>query len=327
MAKGFEPATPVAGGLLPVGSLFPAFAPPPGFHLRLGAAPTDAFLTGYFPAGNSTVGFLRIPSFLPADTAYAFQQLQSEIQWFQQNTGGLVIDVMGNEGGSVCFTQQSLQYFNPAPFQVIGFSVRATQRRLDSLLAQLVEAELAGAPQSVINHHVSFIEEALAALQQDHGMTPPMPLCGDSLTLPPATDAQGHNLAYTKAILVLTDNFTGSGAEYFAATLQDAGRAVIYGTQTAGGGASVLLPPAEFNSNLDSGPYSQGAAQVAESLMVRSHNVTAPGLPSAPYLENIGVLPDVTAPLNTTSNLRTGGAPFVQGFSAAIAKLIATGHL
>jgi hypothetical protein len=102
---------------------------------------------------------------------------------------------------------------------------------------------------------------------------------------------------------------------------------VIYGTQTAGGGGAIHIPPGGFNSNFDSGPYSEGVAQVTIDLAVRSHNVTAPGLPSAPYIENIGVLPQVTAPLNTTTNLLTGGAAFVQGFSAAIAKLIATGHL
>ena len=66
---------------------------------------------------------------------------------------------------------------------------------------------------------------------------------------------------------------------------------------------------------------------MTDSLVIRSHNVISPGLPSAPYLENIGVLPDVTAPFTTEANLLSGGAPFVQGFSAAIAKFIAAGHL
>ncbi len=323
VSKGTTAVVSTAGGLEPVESPFPAFAPPPGFHLRLGAAQTDAILTGYFPVGNATIGLLRIPSFMPPDQANALGQLQSEIQWFQQNTSGLVVDIMGNDGGSICYLDQTLQYFNPAPFQVIGFSLRATQYFVNDFLGGLLQALIAGAPQPVINNYISYIDQIEAALAQNRGMTAPLPLCGDTLTWPPATDAQGHNLAYTKPILVLTDNFTGSAAEQFAAILQDAHRGAIYGTQTAGGGGSVVDPPTEF----DSGPYSEGSTRVTLSLAVRSHNVTAPGLPTAPYLENIGVLPDATAPLNTKANLLSGGAAFVQGFSTAIAKLIATGHL
>ena len=81
-----------------------------------------------------------------------------------------------------------------------------------------------------------------------------------------------------------------------------------------------------FSPYFDSGPYSEGSASVTLSLMVRPRIVSVPGLPAAPYIENIGVLPDVTAPFNTRANLLSGGIPFVQGFSAAIAKLISTGH-
>jgi hypothetical protein len=322
LARGLDPDTPVAGNIWPFESPFPAFNPPAGFHLRLGAAQTDSFLTGYFPVGNSTVGFLRIRNFFPPDPVYALQQLQSEIQWFQQNTKGLVVDLMGNDGGGICYLYATLQYFNPAPFQVMGFSLRATQRWSNEFVVNFLQALIAGAPQPVINRYVGYIEEIEAARAQNR-MTSPLPLCSDSLTFPPATDAQGHNLAYSKPILILTDAYTGSAAEHFAAVLQDAGRAAVYGVQTAGGGGSVPLSLPAFGS----GPYSEGSVRVTDSLVIRSHNVISPGLPSAPYLENIGVLPDVTAPFTTEANLLSGGAPFVQGFSAAIAKLIAAGHL
>jgi hypothetical protein len=82
-----------AGGLFPFDSPMPLFNPPPGFQLRLGANPTDEFLSGTFPVGNQTIGLIRIPSFVPANEAHAIQQFQSEITFFQQNTGGLVVDV------------------------------------------------------------------------------------------------------------------------------------------------------------------------------------------------------------------------------------------
>jgi len=116
---------------------------------------------------------------------------------------------------------------------------------------------------------------------------------------------------------VLTNNFTASAAEMFGATLQDAHRAKVYGTRTSGGGGNVV--------SFDTAPYAEGATRVTESLAVRNHDVTTPGYPSAPYIENIGVYPDIQADFQTTKNLLTGGAPFVAGFSAAIANLIA-GH-
>lgn len=58
-----HPAHVLAGGLDPFGSLYPLFNPPPGFKLRLGNPNTDDFLSGTFPVGTSTVGFIRIPSF------------------------------------------------------------------------------------------------------------------------------------------------------------------------------------------------------------------------------------------------------------------------
>lgn len=58
-----------AGGLFPFDLPVPLFIPPTGFQLRLGASPTDEFLSGTFPVGNQNVGFIRIPSFVPFNEA------------------------------------------------------------------------------------------------------------------------------------------------------------------------------------------------------------------------------------------------------------------
>jgi len=52
-----------------------------------------------------------------------------------------------------------------------------------------------------------------------------MNVCNGFLSYLPALDADGNNLAFTKPILLLTDTFTVSTDEFFAATLQDTGRA------------------------------------------------------------------------------------------------------
>jgi hypothetical protein len=40
--------------------------------------------------------------------------------------------------------------------------------------------------------------------------------------------------------------------------------------------------------------------------------------PTAPYVENIGVRPDITVDYMTIDNLNRGGKPFVDAFVAAI---------
>jgi len=90
-------------GLGPFDGQFPVFNPPAGFKLRLGAASADFFVSGTFSSGPTTIGFIRIPTFAPSSQANAVKQFSTEIQFFQQNTDGLVVDIMANGGGSLCY--------------------------------------------------------------------------------------------------------------------------------------------------------------------------------------------------------------------------------
>src|SRR6516162_8925295 len=139
-----------AGGLFPFDSPVPLFNPPPGFQLRLGANPTDEFLSGTFPVGNQTIGFIRIPRFAPFNEGQAVQQFQGEITFFQQNTGGLVVDVMGNGGGDGCYMNLLIQYLVPIGFQPIRLKVRATEEWAISYEIGLFVAEQIGAGQDTI---------------------------------------------------------------------------------------------------------------------------------------------------------------------------------
>jgi len=69
-------------------------------------------------------------------------------------------------------------------------------------------------------------------------MTGPVPLDGTSLERPPATDASGAILAYTKPLIVLVDEFSVSGADQFPSVIQDAGRGPIVGIRTMGAGTA-----------------------------------------------------------------------------------------
>jgi hypothetical protein len=73
----------------------------------------------------------------------------------------------------------------------------------------------------------------------------------------------------------------------------------------------------------EAGSYSLGRTTVTESLMNRGRNVFTMGYPavlflSTPYVENVGVLPDVPLDYMTAANLAQGGKPFVDAIVAAI---------
>ena len=57
-------------------------------------------------------------------------------------------------------------------------------------------------------------------------------------------------------------------------------------------------------------------------LMVRNGDVVTDDYPSAPYVENIGVRPDLTVDYMTKENLLNNGAPFVTRFTEAMAEYI-----
>jgi hypothetical protein len=72
--------------------------------------------------------------------------------------------------------------------------------------------------------------------------------------------------------------------------------------------------------------YSEGLARATVSIGVRAQPIQTPGFPAAPYIENIGVYPDVAADYMTVDNLMTGGQTFVTGFTTVISNLITNGH-
>ena len=53
-----------------------------------------------------------------------------------------------------------------------------------------------------------------------------------------------------------------------------------------------------------------------------SREVATSEYPTAPYIENVGVRPDIYYDYMTAENLATGGVPFVRAFTAAIVDTI-----
>jgi hypothetical protein len=313
-------AAPVAGafsgaGIFPFGSTFPLFDPPDGFVLRLGARSTDLFLSGTFPVGSYKVGLIRIPTMSPSSTTTALNQFLTEIQYMQANTDGLVIDVMGNGGGSVCYTQSLVSILTPYTFRGATEQLRATLNWVASFSSAVESAKQQGAPQWVIDLYGNYLKDVQEALAENRGLTGNEPLCSYTFDVNPPVDSKGNVLAYKKPILVLTDSFTLSAAEMFSMFLQDANRATIFGTRTDGGGGNVVA----FSSAAN---YSEGDARVTEGLLTRAHSVQTPGFPASVYYDGMGIYPDIVQDYQTQDNLLNYGATFIDAFSSAISDLI-----
>lgn len=297
--------------VLGFGELSPVFDMPAGFVQRLGTSDFDFYFSGTFQAGGFNIGYLRLPDFeFPSDPSFQDKTLVNEIAYLQANTDGLIVDVMRNPGGFGCASEGLAQLLEPNGFLSMGVSIRATWNDVLSAKQDLADAIDAGATQDEIAELTQIVQSLTDAFNQNRGMTDPLPLCGLSRNIPSYLDRSGKTIAYSKPIMILTDEMTASAAELFAAIMQDNGRATLYGMRTDGAGGAV-----DF---FDAGIYSETGVALAIGIAIRSNPITTMDYPAAPYIENIGVRPDTTADYMTADNLTNRGATFVAGFTSAM---------
>src|SRR5207248_4737268 len=154
-------------------------------------------------------GFVRFPSFLPQIVSSLSEQtLASEIKYMQDNTDGLIVDDMRNPGGLVAWQNTACQHLIPYPFEVTGWSLRATASRVRSFANNVAVARATNQPQWMIDQYEFLFRAVQQAYGENRGMTGPLPLDGPSLTRQPAVDRNGAMVAYTKPLIVLVDEFS-----------------------------------------------------------------------------------------------------------------------
>ena len=302
------------------GGRTPYFNMPQGFQLRQGRVGSDPFYSGVYVSEGNRIGYLRIPSFGPnVPSSVALGLLDAEIAFFRANTDGLVIDVSRNTGGG-CIGLDYAARLVPNRFWFFGEQLRPTLGLLSSFENTLSSARALGAEQWVIDTYAAIVSELRESIKENRPMTGPMPACTSTQISPvmrpatfenePLTAQNGEVLAYEKPIIFLADEFSVSFGDIFPAMMQDNRRGPIVGMRTGGWGGSISGWPA--------GHYSEASATNTNSLVVRRQNVSVPGFPSKPYIENLGVVPDIELDFMTRENLMTGGGPFVAEFTKII---------
>jgi hypothetical protein len=304
--------------LLGWGSRTPYYGLPPGFQVRRGLASSDFTFSGVYVAEGQRIGLIRIPSFSPSNIATAIREIDTEIAFFTANTDGLVVDVTRNPGGICQFTTDVAARFMRQPFFVTPHQLMGTRFEINQTYSGLQNALRFGAPWTAQLYQFT-LQALLDANQSGRALTGPLPLCqqvtepeflAPSLEGFPARDANGELSGYAKPMIVLADEFSVSAGDIFPAIIQDNNRGRIVGMRTGGLGGYVTNTPA--------GASAETTTRVTRSLMVRLNPVKAPGLPEAPYIENIGVLPDVELDYMTRDNLLTRGQAWVTGFTQII---------
>jgi hypothetical protein len=276
------------------------------FTLRLGSATTDVFYSGVFQILGYKIGYIRIPDYAPLDTQAAVIQFVNEILFFQANTDGLVVDEMRNPGGSVLYANTLLSLLMPRQWNSIGFEVRATSEWIIEISTALESAKASGAPSDIIALLEGLKSKIQAANHDFRGRTEAIPLDDVTIERDPFTDSKGNVLAYSKPLMVLVDEMSASGGDYFAATIQDNARGPLFGFRTMGAGGNV--------EDWEAGSYSQGFTRVTESLMSRNIDVVTADFPVTRYVENVGVRPDIAYDYMTRDNLMRDGIDFVAAF-------------
>jgi hypothetical protein len=315
---------PPPKSLVGLGELRPVFAMPPNFQQRLGTNPfTDYFFSGTYTAGGETLGFIRIPDFLPDNVRSAVVQFEREVAYMTANTDGLIVDVMRNEGGYTYYVNEIVRRLVPGGFRTMGYELRATAEMVQMFSAFYELSKLIGAPQYAVDSYEWLLKTVQQSYRENRGSTGPLPLDSiflspmlpvPSLDIPPLLDRNGRATAYEKPVMVLIDGLSFSAAESFAAIMQDNQAALIVGARTAGAGG----PTRQY----DAGAYSEGFIGLTVGLGVRKNPVVTSDYQTAPYVENIGVRPDVDLEYMTRDNLMQRGRTFVEDFTGAFVAYI-----
>jgi hypothetical protein len=294
-----------------LGARNPVYRLPDGFVTRLGRAATDFHFSGTYLAGGKRIGLIRIPNFAPTNMNAAINEIVNEVFFMEANTDALVVDVTRNTGGG-CYGTVPLQLLIPYRFRLPADELRATASILTALDQELTLARQPGSGYEPweIALLESMVDQVRTALNENRGRTGPIPICSASFDWEPAGDGQGNVLAYSKPIVLLTDEFTISWGDLFATVMQDSNRATLFGYRTQGAGGAV--------SGLRAGSFSETSTSFSISLGIRQTPTFSSEYGTSNVMENVGVRPHSYYDAMTRENLLEQGRPFTDAFTRVV---------
>lgn len=215
------------------------------------------------------------------------------------------MDVARNTGGSLCATVEVAGRLIPGGFKYLGLAFRPTLAQIVNYDNVIANARAQNAPNWVIENY-SFEKAMMESAYYDgRGLTGSVPVCNWTHDYPSSPSA------YRKPMIMLVDDFSTSGGDYLPALIQDNKRAKLVGTRTNGAGGSVIGQSA--------GWYSETNTAVTVSLIVRLEERQYDAFPKSPFLENVGVRPDIELDYMTVENAANLGRPYSAAFTRILA--------
>jgi hypothetical protein len=225
------------------------------------------FVSYYHPTEKGNVGYLRIPHYSwDNESELRFKQYEYVVSELEKNTVGLIIDQDHNCGGSVFFLEQMVGLFADKPYKGLEFEFLASRAEyLD--FKNWVDAESRFTLEG--KDWLGVVDLVRKAWQNGDRMSP-------RTTFNNNRELQPNGIRYTKPIVMLVDEMSGSGGDAFPAMMQGLKRATLMGVRTMGAGGHVQPTP-----NLN---YSSNRINITKSMFFRPDGVA---------VENNGAVPDI----------------------------------
>ncbi|MDA8792045.1 S41 family peptidase [Bacteriovoracaceae bacterium] len=234
----------------------------------------EPFVAYYHSTEKGNIGYLRIPHYAPVnkhgarDYETRFAQYEYAVSELEANTVGLIIDQDHNCGGSVSYLHRILSLFMNVPYQDMQFRLLGSKQSylaFDAWSGSIVK-------KSIDRKNYDRVMDLIKTtwFEGQNFLTKKTAINGNLDLLRP------NRITYTKPIVMLIDEMSGSGGDAFPALMQGYDRATLLGTRTMGAGGHVIkLRPLG---------HSQLNVRMTKSLFYR---------PDGVEVENNGVNPDI----------------------------------
>lgn len=221
---------------------------------------------------------------------------------YQSIADVLVIDQTHNPGGSVGYLEALVKLFLVKPGPGFAFSVRADRLWLRNLKRFMTTKEFQGQSAAEKAQWLTTYHDIDAANENGDFLAPPMAF---------STPILMDKAVWKKPILLLIDEYCGSGGDAFPMLLKGHKRATLFGSRTMGLGGNV--------SQMPELPYSGHQIRLTRSLFYMYR--TDYTLPDDAIIENNGVSPHIPYVVGSKDHADQF-VGYVKAFSDAAVNLI-----
>lgn len=243
------------------------------------------YYSGVFVAGDRKIGLLRIHTYSSDNIDFneAIAELEEEIPYFEESTDALIIDQTDNTGGNWCFTLKIASMLFDRPFNEVKDQWRANRYILGEIENTIGSDDASEDDKKILS---AIKDNIRLAMEEGRLLTDPFAECTLDGIIEPYRSKDGIAIAYTKPILILINEFSISGGDYFPALIQDNRRATLFGQTTMGAGGSVMWYKQPVG-------YSEVKYSHTISLGWRDPEIETPDGKKTHHIENVGAIPDI----------------------------------